>query len=132
MKYESGNVTESQTEIASILNKVFASLGLYKGPVKMCTFPDNLNIPEFNFRPITRRELYEVIDNLDKNKSSGPRNIPAWAIKEGKMAIGVHLQFTINECIKTNVFPSELKKHMLLQYIKKAINKKGKTIDQYQ
>ena len=47
MKDESGNVTESQTEIASILNKVFASLSLYKGPIKMCTFPDNLNIPEF-------------------------------------------------------------------------------------
>ena len=125
MKDESGNVTENQTEIASIVNKVFASLGLYKGPVKMCTFPDNLNIPEFNFRPITRRELYEVIDNLDKNKSSGPRNIPAWAIKEGKMAIGVHLQFTINECIKTNVFPSELKKAYVTPIYKKGDKQKG-------
>ena len=41
------------------------------------------------------------------------------------MAIGVHLQFTINECIKTNVFPSELKKAYVTPIYKKGDKQKG-------
>ena len=65
--------------------------------------------PEFSFRPVTRKELYNVIDNLPKHKSPGPGYIPAWALKDSKLSIGTHIQFVVNECINKNTFPNILK-----------------------
>ena len=64
---------------------------------------------EFNFRPVTRRELYKVIDKLPTHKSAGIGYIPSWTLKDCKLSIGSHLQFAINECINKNTFPEILK-----------------------
>ena len=65
--------------------------------------------PEFSFRPITRKELFYVFDNLLKHKSPGPGSIPAWALKDSKLSIGFHLHFVVKECINKNTFPKILK-----------------------
>ena len=107
---EDSHFVEDDREIANVLNNCFARLGLYKGKdvapnCSSLTFDG----PEFSFRPVTRKELYNVIDNLPKHKSPGPGYIPAWALKDSKLSIGTHLQFVVNECIKKNTFPNILK-----------------------
>ena len=107
---EDSHFVEDDREIANVLNNCFARLGLYKGKdvapnCSSLTFDG----PEFSFRPVTRKELYNVIDNLPKHKSPGPGYIPAWALKDSKLSIGTHLQFVVNECINKNTFPNILK-----------------------
>ena len=50
-----------------------------------------------NSRPVTRRELYKVIDKLQTQKSAEPGYIPSWALKDCKLSIGAYLLFAINE-----------------------------------
>ena len=89
-----------------------------------CKYPDKLKIPEFTFRTATRKEVYSVIDSLDDNKAAGPGEISIRLIKSCKLAIGVHLQFTLNECIKEKIFPTKMK----LAY-KTPTFKKGDKLD---
>ena len=108
---EGHNVISDEKSIANCLNNCFARLGLYKGETSATKLPPcNFKGNEFNFRPVTRREIYEVFDKLHTQKSAGPGYIPSWALKDCKLSIGTHLQFAINECINANTFPEILKK----------------------
>ena len=73
---------------------------------------------------MTRKELYSVSDSLDDNKAAGPGEISIRLIKSCKLAIGIHLQFALNECIKENVFLTKMK----LAYVT-PIFKKGDKLD---
>ena len=73
---------------------------------------------------MTRKELYSVIDSLDDNKAVGPREISIRLIMSCKLAIGVHLKFALNECIKEKIFPTKIK----LAYVT-PIFKKGDKLD---
>ena len=66
---------------------------------------------KFCFRTVTLKELYDAIDSVDNNKSSGPGSgfFNAWARKATKCAIGTHLQFVSNTCISLIIFPENLK-----------------------
>ena len=75
---------------------------------------------EFNFRPFTSREIYEVIDNLDNKKAPGPGYINAWALKSGKYAFGTHLQIIFNDCIQEKVFSTILKDAHITPIFKKG------------
>ena len=103
------------------MNNCFARLGLYKGEIiapKLRSF--NFKGNEFNFRPVTRKELYKVIDKLPTQKSAGPGYIPSWALKDCKLSTGTHLQFAINECINANTFPEILKEAYVNPIYKKG------------
>ena len=98
------------TKIANILINRFARLGFYKGKDFS---PNHSSLlfegREFSFRPVARKELYNVIDNLPKHKSPGQGYIPAWALQDSKLSIGTHLQFVGNECTNENTFHNILK-----------------------
>ena len=89
-----------------------------------CKYPDKLNIPVFTFRTVTRKEFYSVIDSLDDNKAAGPGEISIRLTNSFELAIGVHLQFALNECIREKIFPTKMK----LTYVT-PIFKKGDTLD---
>ena len=55
------------------------------------------------------QSFYSVIDSLDDNKAAGPGEISIRLIKSCKLAIGVHLQFAINECTEEKNFPTKMK-----------------------
>ena len=65
---EGSHFFEDDRKIANFLNNCFARLGLYKGKdVSLNHFSLTFEGPEFSFRPVTRKELYNVIDNLPKH-----------------------------------------------------------------
>ena len=69
---EGDNVILDEKSFANCLNNSFARLGLYKGKIIAPKLPSlNFKGNEFNFRPVTRRELYKVIDKLPTQKSAG-------------------------------------------------------------
>ena len=60
---EGHNVISDEKSIANCLNNCFVRLRLYKGEIIAPKLPSfNFNGNEFNFRPVTRRELYKIID----------------------------------------------------------------------
>ena len=110
---EGHNVISDEKSIANCLNNCFARLGLYKGEKIAPKLPSfNFKVSEFNFRPVTRRELYKVIDKLPTQKSAGPGYIPFWALKD--------LRFAINECINATTFPEILKEAYVTPIYKKG------------
>ena len=79
---EGHNVISDEKSIANCLNNCFARLGLDKGEIiasklRSFTFKGN----KFNFRPVTKRELYKFIDKIPTQKSAGPGSIPFWDLK---------------------------------------------------
>ena len=118
---EGHNVISDEKSIANCLNNCFARLVLYKGEIIAPKLPSfNFKGNEFNFRPVTRRELYKVFDKLPTQKSAGPGYIPSWALKDCKLSIGIHLQFAINEYINANKFPEILKEAYVTPIYKKG------------
>ena len=118
---ERHNVISDEKNIANCLNNCSARLGLYKAKINSPKLPFfNFKGNEFDFRPVTRRELYNVIDKLPTQKSAGPEYIPSWALKDCKLSIGNHLQFAINECINANTFPEILREAYVNPIYKKG------------
>ena len=78
---------EDDRKIAHILKNCFARLGLYKGKD---VSPNHSSLksegPEFSFRTVTRKELYNVIEKVPKLKSPRPGYKPAWALKDTKLS----------------------------------------------
>ena len=105
IRLESGEISREPKNIVNCLNRSFANLGVFRGLYIACKYPDKPNISEFTFRNVTRKELHSVIDSLDDSKAAGPDEISIRLIKSCKLAIGVHLQFALNECIKEKIFP---------------------------
>ena len=58
---------------------------------------------------MTRKTIYSVIDSPDDHKAAGPCEISIRLIKSCKLAIGVHLHFDLNECIREKIFPTKMK-----------------------
>ena len=121
---EGSHFVQDDIKIANILNNCFARLGLYKGK-DVCPKHSSSTFEalEFCIRPVTRKELYNCIDNLPKHKSPGVGIIPAWALKMGaksKLSIGTHLQFAVNECINKKIFPNFLKTAYITPVFKKG------------
>ena len=71
-RLDSGEISREPKNIVNCLNKSFANLGVFKNLDIACKYPDKLNIPEFTFKTVTRKELYSVVDSLDDNKAAGP------------------------------------------------------------
>ena len=105
------DILKDKKEIADTINICFSKLGLYEGETEMVELPDyDFDKTEFSFTHITRKEMFNVIDQLPQNKAAGHGLLTTWSFRCSKMSIGTHLQFAINECISKNVFPDVLNK----------------------
>ena len=120
-----GNVITQSKNIANHLNYIFSTLGDFRS-TKTYSPPeeDISNRPEtknnFEFSPITEKELFDVLKSLKRNKPLGPSKIPAWAIKDAQSIIAPHLLFIINQGITDNSFPFSLKKAEVTPVFKKG------------
>ena len=76
-----------------------ANLGVFKGSDIAYTCPDKLNIPEFTFSAVTRKELCSVIDSTI-TKQQDPVNIN---FSHKVMQISCRRLFALNECIKEKI-----------------------------
>ena len=121
IRLDSCKISREPKNCVNCLNRSFANLCLFKGSDISCKYPGELNIHEFTFRTVTRKELYSVIYSLDENNAAGPGEISIGLIKFCKLAIGIHLQFALNECIKEKIFPINMKLAYTTAIFKKVI-----------
>ena len=115
---EIGEMSREPKNIVNCLNRSFVNLGVFKVSNIACKYADKLNITEFKFRTVTWKELYTAFDSLDDNKAAGLGEISIRLIKSCILAIGVHLEFSLNECIKGRIFPTKMKLNYLTPIFK--------------
>ena len=103
------------------MNYRFSTLGKFQGPQHplQTSGTGNHEQKTFSFHYVTGKDCHDAIRALVGNKSIGPSNIPAWAIKDSSSVIVPHLNFLVNYCIKLSCFPNELKRAHVVPLYKK-------------
>ena len=84
IRLDSGKISREPKKIVNCLNRSFANLGVFKGSDIACKYTDKLNIPEFAFKTVTRKERDSVVDSLYDNKAAGPVEFSIRLIKSCK------------------------------------------------
>ena len=107
--------------VAKYFNNCFAHLELYNAKViapKTLSFKNKGN--ENLLGPVTKSELWKIIDKLPTEKSVPPEYRAFWALKDCKLSIRTQLLFASNECMNTNTFPNFLKEDCVTPVFKKG------------
>ena len=110
------SVINTPAEIADEFNKHFCSIGK-----KLSDEANNLNPPNFNqyltnrvcssmfLRHTTVSEIFNLINQLNCNKSCGADGVDVFFVKAGAIVIAPILSILFNACFKFGIFPSNLK-----------------------
>ena len=64
----------------------------------------------FSFRFVTKFECLKTLLALGKFKPLGLSTIPSWALRDAASELAEPICFLLNEFIKTETFPAELKR----------------------
>lgn len=125
-----GNNLIDSTVSANIINERFANAGLILERAIIDQYGSDLDdiehlYPQFadrnwNFDPVSTRDIESVIDSLPSNKAPGTDNIPTSLLKSMKTELAPVITSCVNESILTGEFPSDLAVGRL-----KLIHKKG-------
>ena len=67
------------------------------------------NPNSFFLAPVTPREIEIIINSFNKNKSTGPYNIPIFLLKTLSLYISIPLASLVNSSFETGIFPEKLK-----------------------
>ena len=67
IRLESSEISRDPKKIVNCLRGSFANLEVFKCSYIACNYTDKINIPNFTFRAVTRKELYSVIESPNKN-----------------------------------------------------------------
>ena len=77
---------------------------------------------DFDFRPVTHRELHKKLNSLKTNRSCGFDGQPAKLIKAGACVLSYTLLPIVNNCFEHCVFPTDLKYAEVAPVYKKKDN----------
>ena len=73
----------------------------------------------FSFRFVTKIECLKTIPALGKFTPLGHSTIPSWALRDAASELAKPISFLLNESIKTETFPAELKKTDITPFFEK-------------
>ena len=112
--------------IANSFNKFFTNIG--KSTAN--SIPSNSTSPidfmppkvadNFEFTPITSKEIEKVIDNLNGKKATGPYSIPISLLKLTKHLISKPLEVIFNTSLTSGIVPDNLKLASISPVFKKG------------
>ena len=116
-----GTIISDTLAITNLLNYRFSTLGVFKGPSieRLNSTEVNHGRPKFELRFFTEKEIFDVVKQLNSKKPLGPSKLPAWALKDAISALGPHITFLLNACLRANIFPDCLKKAHVIPLYKK-------------
>ena len=126
-----GKMVENKQSIAEHFNEYFSSVGLNvinNSPTSMKSFsdflpPGNAQSTSMFFKPITGKEILDIVNNLQDNKSPGEDEIDAKVFKRSIYFILKPLCNIFNQSLQEGVFPERLKVAKVI-----PIHKKGDII----
>ena len=105
--------------IAKHFNLIFSNLGQNFGREYEDAPIFEAGDESFSFCPITEKNYYDILKQINPHQPIGACKVPPWAILGGQQVLVPHLIFVLNECIKDCVFPSMLKRAVITPIFKK-------------
>ena len=120
LKKENGQITTNPTEIVTIFNSFFTSIGkslsdkITQNQNEQEAYFNNLtnaysNVPQFKFKPLSIPEVIKLGKSIQPKKSAGPDGIPGVIAKICILTIPHILQNIINSSLSTGRIPERLK-----------------------
>ena len=126
LKNSFGDIVTDQKRIANLLNYRFSNLGEYFGQARqyMSTTSNEIqnNDRKFSLQLISIFECKIHLKRLNKNKSLGPSDIPAWALKDCLSLLPEPLCSMINAFIEEGKFPEHPKRAHVIPIFRKGDN----------
>ena len=121
-----GQSITSASEIAEVFNTHFTNIGerLASEIPKVDKEPESFINPTdktFSFRKIQEKEVFELINKLDKTKATGLDKIPCKILKLAANVVVPSLTLIFNQSIISGVFPREWQSARVTPIIKKGI-----------
>ena len=83
---------------------------------------ENVNVPSFEFSPVTEAQVNKCIKRLDPKKATGVDAIPPKIVKAAAPVISRHIANLANEMQAKEAFPSQLKCAQVTPIFKKNDN----------
>ena len=103
------------------MNYRFSKLGDYLGKHFDLSY---VSIPKttqsFSFRFIITRETIKLLNSVNVQKSTGPSDVPPWALKDCSAEIAEHLTFLFNAFITESKFASQSRQDNVTPIFKKG------------
>ena len=111
LKNSFNEIITEKIKIASLLNVKFSKLGeFFESRNYTLDLPMVRQKNTFSFRFVTKFECLKTLLALGKFKPLGPSTIPSWALRDAASELAEPICFLLNEFIKTETFPAELKR----------------------
>jgi hypothetical protein len=117
--------TDDKTEIANHFNSYFANIGeTFANSIvkpKHTSYKQYLTTPcteKLEFKPIDNQKVEQLIDQMKLKTSTGYDNLSSKLIKYIKHEVKNALTVTINQSLKTGIFPQKLKLAKILPIYK--------------
>ena len=121
LKNSFNEIITEKTKIASLLNLKFSKLGeFFESRNYTLDLPMVRQKNTFSFRFVTKFECLKTLLALGKFKPLGPSTIPSWALRDAASELAEPICFLLNEFIKTETFPAELKRADITPLFKKG------------
>ena len=121
-----GKIINNNQEIANSFNKFFSEIGpslASKIPQtknkSFKSFLKNQTAAKFNFKPISESDISKTINSLNPKNSQGPDGLSTNLLKTIKSEIIKPLTITLNQTLKTGIFPDKLKISKIIPLYKK-------------
>ena len=93
----------------NVTNFVSDSISQFKNHQSTKVILDSFNKCNFKFECIDFKTMYDVISSLDKTKATGYDGISSKILKTSISVLYIPLTNLFNKCIKTCIFPRQLK-----------------------
>ena len=103
MSQHIGDTIEEDNNIESIVNK-YSHHKSAKNIIR-----NSSDRAPFNFRPVSVECVHAKLIKLNVHKGTGYDNIPAKMVKIGASVLCYPIQYILNRCISTGIFPDALK-----------------------
>ena len=101
------NATTGDTnqDIANMFNSFFQSVFGKRDIYKKCPAVEKCKLPSVGNSQIAIEEVHTILKSLDKNKSSGPDNIPPIVLSQCAKSLAPLLCALINKSLELGQFP---------------------------
>ena len=121
LKNSFNEIITEKTKIASLPNLKFSKLGeFFESRNYTLDLPMVRQKNTFSFRFVTKFECLKTLLALGKFKPMGPSTIPSWALRDAAKELAEPICFLLNEFIKTETLPAELKRADITPLFKKG------------
>ena len=109
LQHPDGSMAHTNSEMANLFNDHFASVYTREDISSVPSFNLDYTVPTLNDIDITPSIVFEKLEKMDVNKSSGPDGWPLLSLKETALQVSVPLCILFNKSLSSGCLPASWK-----------------------